>query len=574
LQIGWRFDMERKIKKPNPQFIVMKSQVLLCCSLVCSLAFAGSQDTNKPVASAPEPTIPHLRKQGTATQLIVDGKPFLALAGELLNDSATSVEHMKPLWPKLVETHFNTLLAGVSWAQIEPVEGKFDFQVLDGVIRDARSYKLHLVLLWFGSWKNGLSSYPPDWVKKDFERFPRAQATAGRSIEQLSSFSDTNRDADARAFAALMRHVKQVDGRQHTVVMIQVENEINGLDHSAVANKARESAVPKELTDYLLSHKETLTAEVRQVWEAAGAKTAGTWQEVFGTSGGADEIFTAWHYARYTGRVAEAGKAEYPIPMFANTWGEGFPRGNARANGAPKPAVIDVWRAGAPKIDMLCPDIYGGDYAGMCAEYTRSGNPLFIPETGNGPINAAKALYAFGHHDAIGFSPFGVDREDRLGNSPDLAGIYDIISRLAPLISEHQGNGTMAAVLMKQGDQPQKIQLGDYTLQVTYWPIRYTMPLQMPGEPPAGTPPQTAALFIATGPDQFIAAGCGVKVTFSSNTPGLPLAGLGTVEQGTFVNGRWVMDIRLAGDDTGQGSDLFEIQRHMGIQRFTLYRYR
>jgi beta-galactosidase GanA len=105
-----------------------------------------------------------LRKHGTATQLIVDGKPFLALAGELLNNSATSVENMKPIWPKLVEAKLNTVLAGVSWDQIEPQEGKFDFSVLDGVIQGARSHNLRLVLLWFASWKNGLSSYPPDWL--------------------------------------------------------------------------------------------------------------------------------------------------------------------------------------------------------------------------------------------------------------------------------------------------------------------------------------------------------------------------------------------------------------------------
>jgi hypothetical protein len=355
--------------------------------------------------------------------------------------------------------------------------------------------------------------------------------------------------------------------------MIQVENEINGLDHSPLAATALAGPVPNQLMDYLQSHKETLTPELRQVWEAAGSKTSGTWEQVFGKGGGADEIFIAWHYALYTGRVAEAGKAEYPLPMYVNTWGEGFPRGNQRANGAPKPSVIDVWRAGAPKIDMLSPDIYGGDYAGMCADYTRSGNPLFIPETGYGPINAAKALYAFGYHDAIGFSPFGIDREDRLGLSPDLAGIYDILSQLAPLILEHQGNGTMSAVLLTSNAPSRKIPLGNYTLQATYWPIRYSMPLLMPGEPPPGPRPPAAALFIATGPDEFFAAGSGVKVTFTPNPPGPPFAGLATVEEGAFVKGRWVPDIRLAGDDTGQGADLFEIQRHMGIQRFTLYRY-
>jgi beta-galactosidase GanA len=127
-----------------------------------------------------------LAEAGTATQLIVDGKPFLALAGELSNNGATSVEYMKPIWPKLVEAKLNTVLAGVSWNQIEPQEGKFDFSVVDGIIQDARSHNLHLVLLWFASWKNGTSSYPPDWVKRDFERFPRAQVAGGKSIELLS----------------------------------------------------------------------------------------------------------------------------------------------------------------------------------------------------------------------------------------------------------------------------------------------------------------------------------------------------------------------------------------------------
>ena len=312
---------------------------------MCPLAFAASQGKSSPAPTASASDIPHLRKQGTATQLIVDGKPFLALAGELCNNSATSVEYMKPIWPKIVEAKLNTVLAGVSWAQIEPQEGKFDFSVLDGIIRDARSHNLRLVLLWFGTWKNGLSSYPPDWVKKDFERFPRAQivgddtlarvrrerrsrASRRVSIELLSPFGDATRDADARAFAALMRHVKAVDGQQHTVIMIQVENEVgmqgDTRDRSPAANKAFEGPVPKELMDYLQQHKDTLIPELRKVWEAAGFKTSGTWEEVFGKGRPADEIFMAWYFARYVGRVVEAGKAEYPIPMFTNCPQSGF----------------------------------------------------------------------------------------------------------------------------------------------------------------------------------------------------------------------------------------------------------
>jgi len=570
----------------------MKLRVLFCSTLVCALALVASQCKSRSVATTAVSEIPHLQKHGTATQLIVDGKPFLALAGELLNNSATSVEHMRPIWAKLVEAKLNTVLAGVSWNQIEPQEGKFDFSVLDGVIQGARSHNLRLVLLWFASWKNGLSSYPPDWLKKDFQRFPRTQIAGSESLELLSPFSDANRDADARAFAALMRHVKEVD-RAHTVIMIQVENEVglrgDSRDRSPAANQAFAAPVPKELMDYLQQHKDTLIPEFRQVWQAAGFKTSGTWEEVFGKGDSkqqirmTDQIFMAWNFARYVGRVAEAGKAEYPIPMYMNAAlypiGKGPQLGigdTGGQSGAPMDYLMDVWRAGAPRIDMLSPDLEGvseGRFVPFCARYTQSGNPLFIPETGAGQEPKARALYAFGRHDAIGFSPFGVDRVDRLGYDADLSAIYDIVSQLTPLILEHQGNGTMSAVLLDPNDPPQKIQLGNYTLEVTYWPIRYKMPLIMPGEPPPGPPPPAAALFICTGPDEYFVAGSGVKVTFSSNTPGPPKASLGTVEEGTFVNGRWVPGIRLAGDDTGQGADLFETQRHMGIQRFTLYRY-
>jgi beta-galactosidase GanA len=548
---------------------------------MCPLAFAASQDRNGPVAAASASDIPRLRHRGTATQLIVDGKPFLVLGGELLNNSATGIEHMKPIWPKLAASKFNTVLAGVSWAQIEPVEGRFDFQMVDGAIQGARAHGLRLVLLWFGSWKNSLSSYAPDWLKRDFERFPRAQVSGGKSIELLSPLSHANRDADARAFAALMRHIRAVDGQRHTVIMIQVENEVgmhgDSRDRSPAANQAFEGPVPQELMDYLQRHKDTLIPEFRRVWEAAGFKTSGTWEEAFGKGAVTDGFFMAWSLARYIDRVAEAGKAEYPLPMFLNAALYGAGRGPQPrpSGGRPWDLVMDVWRAGAPQIDMLSPDIYSEtDFVEFCAKYTQSGNPLFIPETGNGQTIAARALYAFGRHDAIGFSPFGIDRPDRLGNSPDLTGVYDLLSRAAPLILKHQGDGTMSAVLLGPKDPPQRVRVGNYTLEAAFWPIRYSMPLLMPGEPPPGNPPPAAALFIAAGPDEYFAIGCGVKVTFSPNTPGPPLVGLATVEAGAFVDGRWDADIRLAGDDTGQGLNLFELQRHMGIQRFTLYRYR
>ena len=587
----------------------MKLRILFCRTLICSLALVASGCRSIPTNSGSD--IPHLRKQGTATQLIVDGKPFLALAGELNNNSATSVEHMQPVWSKLVERKVNTVLAGVSWAQMEPREGKFDFTVLDSVIRDARSHNLRLVPLWFASWKNSLSSYPPDWVKKNFERFPRAQIVGGTwpgttisevprtpvvgsmSIELLSPLSDANRDADARAFAALMRHIKEVDGREHTVVMIQVENEVgmagDSRDRSPLANAAFEGPVPKELMDYLQAHKDALIPEFRQVWEAAGFKTSGTWEEVFGQSRVTDGIFMAWYFARYIGRVVEAGKAEYPIPMFVNAALYGLGRGPQPppSGGRPWDLVMDVWRAGGPQIDFLAPDPHTvSDYAAFCAKYTQSGNPLFIPETNGGPGSAARMIYAFGRYDAIGYAPFAIERW--VGKDPELAGVDDFLSRMAPLITAHQGKGTMSAVLLGPKDPPQKVHLGNYTLEASY----LTPPVMPANSPPRETLPTSAAILIAAGPDEYFIAGSGVKVAFSSNTPGTPLAGLGTVEEGTFVNGRWVPGRQLAGDDTGQGDyvglwgfmksagwpgdvgpeNLF--LRDLSIQRVTLYRYR
>jgi hypothetical protein len=525
-----------------------------------------------------------LRKQGTATQLIVDGQPFLVLAGELTNNSATSVEYMKPIWAKLVEAKLNTVLATVAWNQVEPQEGKVDFSVVDGIIRDARSHNLRLVLLWFASWKNSLSSYPPDWVKRDFERFPRAQVAGGKSIELLSPLSDANRDADARAFAALMRHVKAVDSQRHTVIMIQVQNEVgmhgDSRDRSPAANRAFAGPVPKELMDYLQKHKETLIPEFRQVWEAAGSKTSGTWEEVFGKSAVTDGIFMAWNYARYIGRVAEAGKAEYPIPMFVNAALYGIGRGpNPPSGGRPWDLVMDVWKAGGPQIDMLSPDSYSeSDFVAFCAKYSRPGNPLFIPENMGGPDGAARVLYVFGRHDAIGWTVMGLEDPRIPHPDNDLIGSFDAIAQLAPLIAEHQGNGTMSAVLLRgPNDPPQKIQLGNYTLEVKF----YVMP-KMFGVPPPREPlPPAAAIFIATGPDEFFVAGNGVTVTFSPNTPGPPLAGLATVEEGAFVDGRWVPGRRLNGDDSDEGNFLM-LERSgccwppaaKSIQRFTLYRYR
>jgi beta-galactosidase GanA len=527
--------------------------------------------------------LPHLEKRGGATQLIVDGKPFLVLGGELHNSSSSSVEYMKAVWPRLTAMHMNTVLLPVAWETIEPEEGKFDFTCVDGLLQGARENNLKLVVLWFGAWKNTYSSYVPAWVKTNEERFPRVLTSDGRGTERLSPFSTAVRDADARAFAKLMRHLHDADGDAHTVLMVQVENEVGVIpesrDHSPVANATFAAAVPAALMSFLEKHRTALDPEFRQAWETAGGKTQGTWEEVFGKAPLTDDLFMAWNYATYIEYVTAKGKAEYALPMFANA---ALIRPNYEPgqynSGGPLPHSMDVWHAGAPSLDFLSPDIYFNEFALWAGRYARPDNPLFIPEAQGGSAGAANALYAFGRLAAIGFSPFGVDEQ---GNAPlDLVGItnsaermdnsaisdvYAQLGRLAPMILEKQGAGGITAALIEgEAQRAARVYIGDYIASMTR----------------AGSTSgaRLAAMFIQTGPNEFIVSGSGdAQISFSTDTTGPPIVGIQSIDEEFFENGAWVARRRMNGDENSQGQALRLHATDLGqgkVYRVRLYRYR
>jgi beta-galactosidase GanA len=322
--------------------------------------------------------------------------------------------------------------------------------------------------------------------------------------------------------------------------------------------------------DYLQQHKENLIPEFRAVWAANGFKTRGTWEEIFGKGPGTDEIFMAWYFARYVNRITEVGKAEYLLPMFVNAAliRPGYQPGQYPSAG-PLPHIMDVWRAGAPKIDFLSPDIYFPNFAEWVRKYHRSGNPLFVPEAMPGPSNSVNALYAIGRHDAIGFSPFSIESLDEV-TSKSLRESYDLLGQLTPLILEYQGKGLMSGLLPEGPEQrlPQQLRLGDYILNITYERPTPAPAAQQASEVLSG------GLVIAVGRDEFVFAGTGMTITFEAATPGEPIVGLLSVQEGKYVNDQWLPGRRLNGDQTHQGRHLRLVPGRFGIQRIKLYRYR
>src|SRR5215217_9421495 len=226
----------------------------------------------------------------------------------------------------------------------------------------------------------------------------------------LTVFSPDLLHADRRAFVRLMEHLASADP-DHVVVMVQVENEVGLLrdsrDRSPEAEAAWQAPVPRTLLDHLEEHCGELRPELAALWARQGNRTAGTWSEVFGDDWQAEEVFMAWAFASYCGALAAAGKAAKPLPMYANAWlgpQPDQPHAGNYPSGGPVARVIDVWKAAAPSLDLVAPDIYVDDVRPVLRDYDRPDNPVFVPES---RFAVGRMFLALGHHRALGFSVFG-----------------------------------------------------------------------------------------------------------------------------------------------------------------------
>ena len=461
-----------------------------------------------------------LLRQGTATQITLDGQPTLLLGGELSNSAASSVADIDNVIPRVAQRGLNTVLVPAYWDLMEPTEGQYDFSLIDRTIKKCRENQLKVVFLWFGVWKNSMSCYAPLWFKENTKKYPRCVTKAGKPLEIASPFSEAVFQADSRAFTALMRHMAAVDGQQHTIIMMQIENEIgmleNARDYSPAATKLFNAPLPKELVSYLKAHEQELHPKlVAKLQEqgtdvkAIGGKS--TWGQVFGTDIYAEEIFMAYHYACYVERLARIARQTYDMPLYVNAAmnSRGRKPGEYPSAG-PLAHLIDLWHCGAPSIDILAPDLYDNGFKGWVAQYKLHNNPLFIPECRQNENTAARALYAFGEYDAIGFCPFGIDDIGKQ-DGDKLQNAYRLLRQLSPLLLKSQGSGRNHGILLDKQDQEKVI--SDGTLQLTAkhfytlgWDARYKTMEQWP---------EAGGIVIKLADKEFLIAGTGLVVTFA-----------------------------------------------------------
>lgn len=483
--------------------------------------------------------VPSLLKKDMSgnAQLIVNGKPYLMIAGELHNSSASTAAYLNSLWPSLKALNLNTVLAAVTWEQVEPQEGVYDFTTIDNLIEGARSNGLNVVILWFGSWKNGQSSYAPEWVKRDTKRFTRVRNASGEEIETLSPFCDATKKADAKAYASIIKHIKRQDSDTGTVIAIQPENEVGlfqDIDYSATAQDAFKQKVPSELITYMSKNSKTLHPLLLSFWQSNGCKKNGTWIDVFGDNMYAKNFFMAWAYGKYVDYVAKAGKNIYPIPTFCNAWlvQHDKEKPGDYPNGGPVAHVMDIWKASAPNVDVIAPDIYLPKFKAITSEYKRHDNPLLIPEA---TLNPANAFWAFGEHGALCYSPFGIEEGSA---SYELAQSNLVLKELTPYITKYRNTNKMFGIMNDwddESDTGRQMRMGDYIVSVEYdAPRAYAY-----------------GMVIQIAEDEFLVAGVNFKTKFSAIPESKKTGYILRVEEGGFdENGNWTPFRILNGDET------------------------
>ena len=547
----------------------LKILVALIGCVACGLAGVAQTGANVP-ARVKEHPVPRIVSQDGRYALMVDGAPYLML-GAQSNNSSDWPGTLDKVWPAIEYLHANTLETPIYWEQFEPEPGRFDYSQVDLILKQARAHHAHLVLLWFGTWKNGSQHYMPEWMKAKPEIYTHVMNKEGELVDSPSPFARAAVEADKRAFTAFMKHLKEADG-ERAVLMVQVENETGTWgaerDYSPEAEKLFAGPVPAEV--------------LKAMGKAAGSAS---WRDAFGAE--ADVNFHAWAVAKYVEEIAAAGKAVYPLPLYVNAAlrdpFKGAP--GTYESGGPTDNVLAIWKAEAPAIDVLAPDIYLPDtasYLKVLELYHRADNALFVPET-LGSKSAARFMFSALGLQAIGYSPFGLDYTRTMrpqGGEPvskdafldPTAENYELIGPMMRDVARLNLEGKLQATAEVEGEATQTLHFGDWDAVVSYGGGRG-------GMAKGNAEPLGRALVAQLKENQFLVAGYFCRVDFrpagteaqrkaghivngSGQIPSAQIDGKWVhrqflkVEEGTYENGAFKFGRILNGDQTDWGVGL------------------
>lgn len=505
----------------------------------------------RPVLSQ-TPTIPRIEKSGGHYHLLVDGQPYFVLGAQVHNSSGWPGQ-LDQAWPVLAALHCNTVSVPVYWEAIEPAEGKFDFSTVDSIIEGARAHNLRVLLSWFGTWKNGAMTYVPAWIKENPAKYPPVLDSAHQPVEALSPLGEASRVADSKAFAALLNHVKSIDNAQHTVILVQVENEAGVLgsdrDYSAEADARFQEPVPSDMLAAL-----GMPAQ------------RGNWTSVFAER--APEAFMSYWTARYIDSVAEAGKSVYPLPMYVNVWPREQPGllrpGFSSPSGGAVAWLLPMWKRIAPHIDVISPDIYDENvdsYQSLLNLYNHADNPLYVPETGGSIAHSKNMFLTFASPNSLGISIFGVDgglsAQDLVaykGWASEVAMDFALIGPAASTIRSLNDAGHLQAAIEEDGLANPAMNFDQFDVAVRFGPVTNGYG----GFRGRGNPQRNGRVLVGQlSQDEFLIAGMNANLIFAPKLGSkLTRAMLVTVEEGHFEGGVWHRDRLLNGDETAFGVTL------------------
>lgn len=401
--------------------------------------------------------IPRLKTIDGKVRLMVDGAPYFILGMQLDCDSCYDADNMAGLMAQAKRMGCNSVALLLYWRLIEPEMGQYDFTILDAMIAAAEKCDLRIVLVWFGSYKNGCLQYAPDWVRSDQDRFQRAWRRDGTRLEPFAcpTCKETlvaDRDAVCQVFTRLKE--RDVSRR---VILFQVNNEIG-----------------------LLTTDRCYCPRCQERYDA-GAYDAQA-------SGAA--AFSADCFLAFQETIAAAAKAIYPLPCYLNAWLSGTSpssRPGQYPAGGPEPRVLAQYLREKRAIDFVSPDVYSTGQAAfhrLCALYDAPGNPLYIAEhsAGKGSRMEKNVFYTLAY-GAIGFDPWAIDSAfpDQNGQplvdnrtfrwsdeAYDLADSYIPLSDAMPLVAAHAGTGALQAFVQEDGEWGAALCFGDVYVDIGF----------------------------------------------------------------------------------------------------------